>query len=207
MSTNGKSGVVNIRGKEYRTVALRVSEFREKCPDWTISTDLVLADAEKVVMKAAILTPEGVLLGTGYAEEYRESSNINKTSALENCETSAIGRALAACGYAGSEYASADEVANAMKQQDEKAIYARAKQHIDALRDNWDSVAEIRKAIADDDLGYVAQLLDELDQETQIALNLAPTRGGIFTTQERAVLKSDELGKIRREMKKEAANG
>jgi len=122
------SGTVKIHGKEYKTVALRVNEFRAERPDWGIVTELVSADEEKVIMKASIIAPSGYVaetgarfpdfvVGTGYAEERRTSSQINKTSALENCETSAIGRALAACGYAGTEYASANEVQNAIQQQ------------------------------------------------------------------------------------------
>ena len=114
------SGTVNIHGKQYKTVALRVSEFREKCgidDDWAIVTELLSADADVVIMKAAI-THNGVVIGTGHAEERRSATQINKTSALENCETSAIGRALAACGFAGTEYASANEVQNAIGQQE-----------------------------------------------------------------------------------------
>lgn len=118
MTTSAKnSGIINIHGKPYQTVALRVSTFRESHPDWTIYTELVSRDDTTVVMKASIADPEQRVIGTGYAEENRSSSQINRTSALENCETSAIGRALAACGYGGTEYASANEVENAIHQQ------------------------------------------------------------------------------------------
>lgn len=113
-----KQGVVTIHGKEYKTVALRVSEFREQYPEYGLQTELVSADGEMVVMKASVVNPEGFVVGTGYAEETRASSQINRTSALENCETSAIGRALAASGFAGTEYASANEVQNAIHQQE-----------------------------------------------------------------------------------------
>jgi hypothetical protein len=117
-----KEGVVNIHGKEYLTVALRVSNFRGEKPEWSIVTDLVSADAETVIMKASVLNEQGRVIGTGYAEEKRSASQINRTSALENCETSAIGRALAACGYGGTEYASANEVQNAIHQQKGKSV-------------------------------------------------------------------------------------
>jgi hypothetical protein len=71
-------------------------------------------------MKAFIrdLMKEGrPVVAVGHAEENRQASTINKTSALENCETSAYGRALAAFGFAGTEFASADEVAQAISQQ------------------------------------------------------------------------------------------
>ena len=111
-----KQGVVNIHGKQYKTVALRVNEFREDKPDFGLETELISND-EFVIMKAIIKDEKGRVIATGFAEEKRGSSMINKTSALENCETSAIGRALAAFGLAGEEYASADEVANAINQQ------------------------------------------------------------------------------------------
>lgn len=114
------SGIVNIHGKQYKTVALRVTEFRELCKidaGWGIETQLHHFDERSVIIRAIITDADGRIIGTGHGEEVRGSSNINKTSALENAETSAIGRALAACGFAGTEYASADEVANAISQQ------------------------------------------------------------------------------------------
>jgi len=114
------TGIVNIRGKEYMTVALRVQQFREKHPDWSIVTAIVHRDADEVVMLASIVNEQGRIIATGHAEEKRKASQINSTSALENCETSAIGRALAGAGFGGSEFASANEVQNAVHQQTAK---------------------------------------------------------------------------------------
>jgi hypothetical protein len=113
------NGIVNIHGKEYKTVAGRVNEFREKYAfKYSIETDLVDRDEKTVVVKALIRDLDtDKVIATGYAEENRAASQINKTSATENCETSAIGRALAAFGLAGTEYASADEVAQAISEQ------------------------------------------------------------------------------------------
>jgi len=119
-----KPGEVDIKGKVYLTVALRVSNFRDACPDWSILTEIHAVDDAVVIMKASILNAEGRVIGTGYAEERRDASQINRTSALENCETSAIGRALAACGYGGTEYASANEVENAIHQQRSTSVTA-----------------------------------------------------------------------------------
>lgn len=115
-----QQGVVNIRNKAYRTVALRVELFREKYPleaGWGITTELVECTPDSVLVRAAITSPEGKQVATGYAHETWESP-INKTSAVENCETSAIGRALAAAGFGGEEYASANEVQRAVSQQE-----------------------------------------------------------------------------------------
>lgn len=123
-----KEGVVLLHGREYKTVALRVHEFRAAHPiadGWAILTEIVKA-SDVVVFKATIVSPDGKPVATGFAEEKRGNRGIMSTSALEVCETSAIGRALAAAGLAGTEYASADEVANAIRQQN-KSFYDRLK--------------------------------------------------------------------------------
>ena len=116
---------VNIHGKEYKTVAERINEFREGMNiTLAIVTDIVENDSEYVVMVAKIVDKDGFVIATGHAQEKYGSSTINNTSALENCETSAIGRALANFGLAGTEFASADEVAGAIKQQSEGTTYS-----------------------------------------------------------------------------------
>lgn len=123
-----KYGIVNIHGKQYKTVILRVNEFRENCPvkdGWGISTTLLFHDSDRVIVQAAILDPFGKIVGSGLAEEQRNISIINKTSALEVAETSAIGRALASIGLGGEEYASADEVLNAIKGQENVVEFKR----------------------------------------------------------------------------------
>lgn len=116
-----KEGFVNIHGKEYKTVAKRVQEFRDQYKDYTILTEIVQIDEEKCVMKASICKlaedGNGTVLATGHGCEFKAASQINRTSYVENCETSAIGRALACFGLGGTEFASADEVANAIHQQ------------------------------------------------------------------------------------------
>ena len=114
------TGVVNIRGKEYQTVALRVQKFRESHPEWELSTEIIEANEKFVIMQARIYNTDGKCIATGHAEEFRAASQINSTSALENAETSAIGRALAAAGLGGTEFASANEVQNAIHQQNKK---------------------------------------------------------------------------------------
>lgn len=117
-----QSGIVNIRGKEYQTVALRVQKFREAHPSWSLTSEVLFRDADCVVMKSIIADETGRVLATGHAEEYRKSSQINGTSALENAETSAHGRSLAALGIGGTEFASANEVQNAIQQQAPKKV-------------------------------------------------------------------------------------
>tara|TARA_R110000765_G_scaffold417652_2_gene520365 strand:- start:2433 stop:2930 length:498 start_codon:yes stop_codon:yes gene_type:complete len=122
-------GVISIHGREYWTVARRVADFRKTHPStkgWAIETDIISVDAEVVIVKATIRDPDGKVVATGHAEEYRTASKINRTSAVENAETSAIGRAMAAAGWAGSgEYASADEMKKA-ERHDPKALVKSA---------------------------------------------------------------------------------
>lgn len=106
-----ETGVVNIHGREYQTVAYRVKLFRDAHPLWTLATKIIERDSDCVVVEATIADEQGRLIANGHAEEYRKASQINKTAALENAETSAIGRALAALGLGGTEFATADELA------------------------------------------------------------------------------------------------
>lgn len=117
-----KQGVVNIRGKEYKTVALRVQEFRELYKEFALVTDVIQLDQEQCVIKASVLNDKDRVIATGIAQEFRKASQINGTSYVENCETSAIGRALSALGLGGQEFASANEVLNAIHQQNNPVI-------------------------------------------------------------------------------------
>jgi len=113
---------VKIHGKEYRTVAERVNEVHKKYKDNVeIQTKLISWKDGIVIMKATVKihTENRTLTFVDYAYEKEDSTTINKTSILENCSTSAIGRALSAASFGGEgmEYASADEVANAINQQ------------------------------------------------------------------------------------------
>jgi hypothetical protein len=107
-------------GKSYAEVGERVKAFKEKYGDsGSIITIIVQNDDEKVVTQSQCIV-NGVVLGTGHAEEIRGSTQVNKSSALENAETSSIGRAVSfATGFMsdGSKIASAEEIQNAIVQQ------------------------------------------------------------------------------------------
>ena len=111
---------VKIHGKDYITVDERVQEFHKKYKNGSIQTKLVSLENGVVVIKAYIYpdTYDELRMFTGYAYEEIGSSQINKTSALENCETSAVGRALGFLNIGlGGSIASANEVQNAIHQQ------------------------------------------------------------------------------------------
>ena len=111
---------ISIHSKEYATVALRIGVARRVFgSSLNITTEVISIDKETVVMKA-VIEIDGNKISTGYAEEKRTASRINQTSALENCETSAVGRALAFAGFTNDKLASAEEVSAAIEQQSKK---------------------------------------------------------------------------------------
>jgi len=177
------TGIVDIYGVDYKTVALRVNEFREKQPTWTIETKLIFQDEHKVIMRARILDGEN-LISTGYAEEVRDSTNVNITSALENAETSAVGRALAFYGLAGTEIRSADEMSDALIAQGIKTATQRLVAHNEAWKRNEASVHSIKGHLRDERLSAAWEELLEIDEEDRINLRIAPTKGGCFTVEE-----------------------
>lgn len=188
---------VDIHGKKYHTVAERVQAFRETAPDLTIETEIVRWEGDDVVVKASI-SDNGKLIATGLAHEVRGSTNINRTSHVENCETSAIGRCLAAFGLGGStEYASADEVANAITQQNsgasEKEINELLIENTQTILKYAESVLAIKAGIALGDYSTAAEEWFSLTDEDKTILWKAPSKGGVFTTQEREIMKSKEF--------------
>lgn len=108
----------DIKGKAYAEVPQRIKAFRSVCPNGCIVTELLSNENGVCVFKASVYDDEHNLLGTGHAYEKEGSTFINKTSYIENCETSATGRALGVCGFGSdTSIASFEEVANAVLQQ------------------------------------------------------------------------------------------
>lgn len=125
---------VDIKGKDYAQVNDRIKAFRELCPNGTITTDIIELANGVVTMKATVYDEEGKILGTGLAQEKESSSYINKTSYIENCETSAVGRAL---GFAGigvdGSMCSAEELVNAITNQNKEPVKKQKAQNGDPL--------------------------------------------------------------------------
>ena len=88
---------------DYEPVASRLDRFLKAHPDARVITDLVHYLADVAVFKCELWL-EGEIIATGWAEEIRGQGNVNKTSHLENCETGAVGRALANAGLSGSDF-------------------------------------------------------------------------------------------------------
>lgn len=185
---------VEIHGKEYTLVAERMVKFRNEHPDYPLITKLVESNESIVIFKAIIKNENNQTLAVGHAEEVRGSTMINRTSALENCETSAIGRALSALGY-GSEgsYASAEEVAEAHIQQKQQEVVDYYTKHNKAVFENLESLEAIRGYISADDYASAFECWNELGEDIQILIWRAPSKGGYFTTREREIIKSPEF--------------
>ncbi|MGJ0330071.1 hypothetical protein NG755_10215 [Aliarcobacter cryaerophilus] len=113
------SPTVDIKGKSYTQVSTRINIFRKYFPTASIETLITYNDDVRVIIQTKISLNDKVI-ATGYAEEIRGDGNyINQTSAVENCETSSIGRALSNLGLGGSEYASSFEVTNSITKQEQ----------------------------------------------------------------------------------------
>jgi len=116
----------DIKGKEYAEVNQRIKAFRMVYPQGAIVTDLVSNENGVCIFKALVQNEEGFVLGTGTAYEKENSSFINKTSYIENCETSAVGRALGMAGFGiDTSVASAEEVQNAIQQQEDTKLLTK----------------------------------------------------------------------------------
>lgn len=115
---NEQIKTTDIKGKDYAEVNQRIKAFRMVYPQGSIPTEIVSIENGVVIMKASVYTDDGLLLATGTAYEKEDSTFINKTSYIENCETSAIGRALGIAGFGiDVSVASAEEVQNAIQNQ------------------------------------------------------------------------------------------
>jgi len=172
-----KHGVPQKGGKKYTQVVHRMEAFRSHVgTQYGIMTEILVDDGKRVVMKASITDKDGRVIGTGHAEEIRGSGyfsqgdkrNINTTSAIENCESSCVGRALSSLGISGGEYASANEMdavdrkSNALIQ---KKPIQTPNQRLNELQDKKKEdaqVLEIRQARFQD-------LSNQIEKITQLA--------------------------------------
>ena len=107
-----KFKTVSIHKKDYVMVNERIKYFRLFYPDWSIETKIIeLLEKDSIIIQAFIKDEKGCIRASGIAQEYHNSSSINKTSYVENCETSAIGRALGIMGIGiDTSIASAEEM-------------------------------------------------------------------------------------------------
>ena len=150
---------LQLKGKKYTEVSTRVEVFRQHFKSYSLESELVSDDGQRVVVKAYIRREDGTVVATGYAEEIRGSSNVNRTSAIENCETSAWGRALACLGLHGGQIASANELTAAKRKDttinENLEAEIKSKKTLVALNQwNQDNAAEIARLQEEDPDAY-----------------------------------------------------
>ena len=123
-AANATIELTDIKGKKYAAVSQRIKAFRMVYPNGAIITEKTENTGEMCEFVAKVYADyPDKLIGTGTAYEKVDGSNINRTSHIENCETSAVGRALGMCGFGvDTSVASADEMSK-VQQQEIIALY------------------------------------------------------------------------------------
>ena len=120
---NDKHGKKMQGGKKYLMVDRRIEAFRVTFGgEYGIETNVLHSDERSVMIQCDIKDKDGFIVASGVAEEIRGSTMVNKTSAVENCQTSAVGRALSMLGLAGGEFASLNEMEGVPRKEMEKEI-------------------------------------------------------------------------------------
>jgi len=136
-----KFKTTNIKGKSYVQVNERILFFRSEYPEWSIHTEIISISDDEVLCIARILDENNEVRFSGHAHEEKQASYINKTSYVENCETSAVGRALGIMGIGiETSIATAEEVNQAINTQ------SNAKPKLTPDRPQWAKVIEKLKS-------------------------------------------------------------
>lgn len=142
---------IDIKGKPYVMVNDRLKAFRAEHPQWGIETNIIELTDSAVTMQVRIYNENKYCLSTGTAREEKDdrTSMVNKTSFVENCETSALGRALGILGYGIDEsIASADEVARAIAKQDNSKAFEQEVKDDETRQDYKSEEITLEKARA-----------------------------------------------------------
>jgi hypothetical protein len=164
---NRTHGLTQRGGKKYTEVFVRVEAFRKAFGlDFGINTEILVDDGQRVVVKATVTNAQGTIIGSGMAEEIRGQGNVNKTSALENGETSAIGRALASLGLHGGSYASLNEIDAVQRKTQAMAQPAPAAQPATPKSDKEQAIAWCKDLVAKYNAANSRRELSEIDRNT-----------------------------------------
>ena len=195
---NGEIKMLDLKGKDYAMVPERVKAFRKLYPEGFITTDIISLENGVVLMKAVAgyYNEEGnvVSLGTGFAQEERGKGLVNGTSYIENCETSAVGRALGFIGLGldGGGICSAEELANAItaqrQMQNEKP--QESMQEIRTRVQQTDKVPPVPKKEEKTPLSEVEKYLLESMKNMREMRGISPKENSdLFKTQKEVLVK------------------
>lgn len=199
MKVNSEMTMLDLKGKNYAMVPERVTAFRKLYPEGFIITQTVSNDGTTVMMQASVgyykENGEAVTLATGFAQEVRGKGMVNGTSHIENCETSAVGRALGMLGLGinGGGICSAEELANAIVAQNQMKNekpkiegkpagepFTRPEEPAQAEVDNPSKVAEITP-----EMQYLGKAMKELREARGIT---AAENKKLFVDQKNALV-------------------
>jgi hypothetical protein len=143
---NRQVGIVAFNLDDYEPVASRLDRFLKAHPDARVITDLVHYLADVAVFKCELWLNDEII-ATGWAEEVRGQGNVNKTSHVENCETGAVGRALANAGLSGSDFTkrpSREEMQKIVRYEGDMKITESA--NAPSEKQLWKYKSELKKA-------------------------------------------------------------
>lgn len=157
---NETIATIDVKGKNYAEVNQRIKVFRMLYPAGVIETEILSVDNGVCIMKATIKDDNDHILGIGHAYEKENSTFINKTSYIENCETSAVGRALAMCGIGiDTSVASYEEVANAIENQKPKNDKVTEAQK-SLIKNNF-NIPQVKEYCASKNITKLSQLIKD----------------------------------------------
>ena len=168
---------IKIQGKSYAMVIERVKEFNKQFADGSLITEIVSNEDGVVIMKASAIV-NGIVVGTGHSFETVGSSQINKSSHLENCETSAIGRCLAfGCGFMpDGSLASDEEIQQAVLQQ------SKVDEHIQCMDISTHYLSvEFQNAIDNEDEDGILEVIGSSKMKGSNKIN-QPLKSAVWDT-------------------------
>ena len=177
---------IDVKGKDYVLVAQRVKAFRLLFPEGFIKTNIISLEAGVCVMQTSVGFYDNgheIVLGTGMAYEKEANGYINKTSYIENCETSSVGRALGflALGVDGGGICSAEELANAISNQKgnrSEVPTAKPVEHQTVeQKPETDNISEIRKKL-ETGIKTVTEKMSKADKIAFLNTVICPTING-----------------------------
>ena len=185
---------VSIRGKMYAEVHTRVQAFREAFGvDGKIISKVHVADANRVMTETTVhVHVDGSWreIGNDFAEEFRGEGMVNKTSAVENCLTSSIGRALSACGLSGGSYASFEEMDHAINEKAEVPKDAVTKEKPKKKEPKPQTAEEIKESM--EEKGLAEKPKDEkLEKKIRETFNLEDPSEKFTVISEKAIADMD----------------
>ena len=183
---------INYQGKEYYEVSTRLNYFRraKQYQGWRLKTKVVSQTEDSVLMKAMILDDKGRVVATGHAIEKKDGSRVNQRNHVENCETSAVGRALGFLGIASDgSIASYEEVVNAVENQKKDSVKPATKPKAEKKKEYILETDNFKKVLL-----YMAKNKDKMSLSEMIK-KFEDEKYGKLTTKEKGKLKEAYEGK------------